>query len=80
MVVEDRHSTPADIAAFRVDFRAFLFSLSRRDRRVAIKLAKGHGTKWVARRFDISQARVEDILLLTADRQVAAYPGPIRRI
>jgi hypothetical protein len=28
----------------------------------------------------IAQARIESLLLLTADRQVAAYPGPIRRI
>ena len=61
MVVEDRHSTPAELAAFRIDFRAFLFSLSRRDRRVAIKLAKGHGTKWVAKKFHISQARVSQL-------------------
>jgi PIN domain nuclease of toxin-antitoxin system len=28
----------------------------------------------------IAQARLEGLLLLTADKRVAAYPGPIRRI
>jgi PIN domain nuclease of toxin-antitoxin system len=31
-------------------------------------------------RMLIAQARVEDFLLLTVDRRVAAYPGPIRRV
>ena len=31
-------------------------------------------------RLLVAQARVEGLLLLTADRQVAAYPGPIRLI
>jgi hypothetical protein len=61
MVVSDKHSTPADTAAFRLDFRAFLASLSRRDRRITIKLAEGHATQWVARRFGISPARVSQL-------------------
>jgi PIN domain nuclease of toxin-antitoxin system len=31
-------------------------------------------------RLLVAQARLEGLLLLTADRQVAAYPGPIRRV
>ncbi|WP_297919669.1 hypothetical protein [Metallibacterium sp.] len=31
-------------------------------------------------RILIAQATVEGILLLTVDPQVAAYPGPIRRV
>jgi PIN domain nuclease of toxin-antitoxin system len=31
-------------------------------------------------RLLIAQATVEDILLLTADRQIAKYPGPIRKV
>lgn len=31
-------------------------------------------------RLLIAQATVEDILLLTADRQIARYPGPIRKV
>jgi hypothetical protein len=61
MVVEDRRSTPADVAAFRLDFKAFLKSLSRRDRCVAVKLASGHATEWVAKKFQISPARVSQL-------------------
>ena len=39
LVVEDRHATPADVAAFRIDFREFLRSLSRRNRKLALQLA-----------------------------------------
>jgi PIN domain nuclease of toxin-antitoxin system len=31
-------------------------------------------------RLLIAQATVEGILLLTADRQIAKYPGPIRKV
>ncbi len=31
-------------------------------------------------RLLIAQATVEGILLLTADRQIARYPGPIRKV
>jgi PIN domain nuclease of toxin-antitoxin system len=31
-------------------------------------------------RLLVAQATVEDILLLTADRQIAKYPGPIRKV
>lgn len=31
-------------------------------------------------RMLVAQARVEDLLLITSDRLVAAYPGPIRRV
>ena len=61
MVVEDRHSTPAELAAFRIDFRAFLKSLSRRDRKVALKMARGHATSWIAKKFKISAARVSQL-------------------
>ena len=61
MVVEDRHSTPAELAAFRIDFRAFLKTLSRRDRKVALKLARGHATSWIAKKFKISAARVSQL-------------------
>lgn len=61
MVVEDRHSTPAELAAFRIDFREFLRSLSRRDRKVALKLARGHATSWIAKKFKISAGRVSQL-------------------
>ena len=61
LVVEDRHSTPAEVAAFRIDFREFLRSLSRRDRRIAIELAKRQATSWVAEKFQISAGRVSQL-------------------
>jgi hypothetical protein len=61
MVVEDRHSTPADLAAFRIDFREFLRSLSRRNRQIALKLSKGESTHHVAGLFRISSARVSQL-------------------
>ena len=61
MVVEDRHATPADLAAFRIDFQNFLRSLSRRNRRLALQLAKGHATGWIARKFQISAGRVSQL-------------------
>ena len=50
-----------DQVAFRLDFPAWLGELSRRDRRVAQLLAKGHSTSDVARRFRISAARVSQL-------------------
>ena len=61
MVVEDRHSTPADLAAFRIDFREFLRSLSRRNRQIALTLCKGESTHHVARLFRISSGRVSQL-------------------
>lgn len=61
MVVEDRHSTPADVAAFRIDFREFLRTLSRRNRKLALRLARGHATSWIARKFKISAGRVSQL-------------------
>ncbi|WP_166819996.1 hypothetical protein [Thalassoroseus pseudoceratinae] len=60
-VVEDRNFTPADVAAFRIDLREFLRSLSRRNRKMALQLAKGHATSWIAQRFQMSAGRVSQI-------------------
>jgi hypothetical protein len=61
LVVEDKHSTPADIAATRVDFRAWLESLPVRTRRVAETLATGEATSHVARMFGISASRISQL-------------------
>ncbi len=61
MVVEDRRTTPADIAALRIDFWEFLKSLSRRHRKIALKLAKGYSTSAVAKMFELSAARISQI-------------------
>ena len=60
-VVEDRHAGPADIVSFRIDFADWLKNLGRRDRRIAERLALGHRTQDVARRFKISEARVSQL-------------------
>ena len=61
IVVEDRRATPADIAAMRIDFAAWLGSLPRKKRQIAELLATGEGTKQVARRFRITAGRVSQI-------------------
>jgi hypothetical protein len=61
LVVEDRHSTPADVAATRVDFCAWLESLPERTRRVAETLAAGETTSHVARMFSMSASRVSQL-------------------
>lgn len=61
IVVEDKTAGPADIAAIRMDFAAWLKSLTPRLRRIAKTLATGETTKDVARRFGVSQGRVSQI-------------------
>jgi hypothetical protein len=59
IVVEDRHSSPADVVRVRLDFAAWLKTLPRRDRKVA--LAAGHRTSDVARRYDLSDGRISQL-------------------
>ncbi len=61
MVVEDRHATPADLATFRLDFRDWLKSLSRRNRKIALKLCRGESTRSVARLFHLSAGRISQL-------------------
>jgi hypothetical protein len=61
ILVEDRRSTPAEVAAMRIDFSDWLKSLKPRVRRIAKTLATGATTTDVARKFAVSQARVSQI-------------------
>lgn len=61
MLIEDKTATPADLAATRIDFPAWLDTLSRRDRKLALTLSRGESTSRVARLFRISAARVSQI-------------------
>ncbi len=61
ILVEDKSVTPADLAASRIDVPAFFASLSRRNRRIAEKLAMGEPTKQVANMFKISAGRVSQL-------------------
>jgi hypothetical protein len=61
LIADDRHANPADLAASRIDFPAFLDTLSRRNRRIAMKLAVGEKTSRVARIFGITPGRVSQL-------------------
>ncbi len=61
VLIEDRHADPAETAASRIDFSAWLESLSRRDRKIAWKLALGEATRQVARWFRVSDGRVSQL-------------------
>ena len=61
LVVEDRHSTPAEVATTRIDFRAWLESLPERTRHVAETLATGEATSHVARMFGCSASRISQL-------------------
>ena len=51
----------ADQAAFRIDFNDWLRKLSRRDRRIIARLARGERACAVAERFGLSQGRISQI-------------------
>jgi hypothetical protein len=61
LVVEDRHSGPAEVASTRIDFRAWLESLPERTRRVAETLATGEATSHVGRMFGCSASRISQL-------------------
>ena len=57
----DHRVGPADEAAFRVDFAAWLTGLPRRKRQIAELLAEGHEPGLVARLVGVSPARVSQL-------------------
>ena len=61
ILVEDQTATPADLAACRIDFPAWLDTLSQRDRKLALALGQGESTSQVAKLFRISAGRVSQI-------------------
>jgi hypothetical protein len=61
ILVEDKTATPADLAASRIDFPAWLETLTERDRKIALKLSQGEETGRVAKLFRISKARVSQL-------------------
>ena len=61
IVVEDRNAGPAVVAATRIDFREWLRTLRRRDRRIAETLSVGETTGDVAKRFHVSAGRVSQL-------------------
>jgi hypothetical protein len=61
VLVEDRTAGPAETAAARIDWAAWLRSLPRRRRTIACVLASGETTGAAARQFRISAARVSQL-------------------
>lgn len=61
VLVEDRHAGPAETAASRIDFPAWLRTLSRRDREIAMKLGAGEKTGAVAKLFKMSEGRISQL-------------------
>jgi hypothetical protein len=61
LVVEDRHSTPAEVATTRIDFASWLESLPERTKQVAETLATGEATSHVARMFGCSASRISQL-------------------
>ena len=61
MLVETKQAGPADTAASRLDFRAWLDTLNTRDRRLAKTLATGETTSRTAAMFGISPGRVSQM-------------------
>lgn len=61
ILVEDRHAGPADTAAVRLDFSAWLKLLPRRLRKIAVFLANGETTTAAAERFHLSQGRISQL-------------------
>jgi len=61
LLSESPRTTPAELAAFRVDFSSWLHRLSNRRRKIALSLARGERSSAVARRFRISRGRISQI-------------------
>ena len=60
-VLEDRRCGPAEIAATRIDFHAWLATLGRRERRIALTLAAGETTGATAAKFGVSASRISQL-------------------
>jgi hypothetical protein len=61
IVLEDKRASPAEIAAFRVDFPAWLVRLRPRQRAVALLLAIGNSPVEASRHFRVSKARISQM-------------------
>ena len=61
ILIEDKTVSPAELAASRIDFPAWLKTLNRRDRRIALKLGAGELTSRVARMFQLSDGRISQV-------------------
>jgi hypothetical protein len=62
-----RRTTPADLAALRIDFAQWLDGLTQRRRQIALCLAVGERTSAVAARYRVTPARISQIRRELAD-------------
>lgn len=76
VLIEDRHAGPAETAASRIDFPAWLKTLSRRNCKIALKLAVGETTRNVARWFRVSDGRISQ-LRRELERSWQAFHGEL---
>jgi len=60
-LVEDRRAGPAEVAASRIDFAAWLRVLSTRRRRIALALAAGETTNEAAQKFGLTAGRISQL-------------------
>jgi hypothetical protein len=58
ILVEDRRVGPAEIAAARIDFAAYLRSLPEKLRKIAVILASGETNVALARKMQVTKSRV----------------------
>ncbi len=61
ILVEDPSSSPADIAAIRIDFETWMESLPQRQRNIAEVLSTGETTNAVAKLFDVTAGRISQL-------------------
>jgi hypothetical protein len=61
VLVENRTTTPADVAAARLDIAAWLGGMKDRRREIAESLAAGYRTEEVAEMFELSASRVSQL-------------------
>ena len=61
VLVEDRHATPADLAAARIDVADWFRAMKPRERKIAKALAGGESTMNVAKQFGVSAARISQL-------------------
>ncbi|WP_145284374.1 hypothetical protein [Pirellulimonas nuda] len=76
-LVADRHATPAEIAAVRIDFRAWLELLPEPKRRIAQTLAEGETTRGAAELFGVSAGRISQLRRELADNWRAFSATPV---
>ena len=61
LTIEDKRTSIPDLVSIRVDFRAWLKTLTRRDRRIIAAFIRGSSTSAVAQRLGVSDARVSQL-------------------